>query len=459
MTIKECIDIVDNIKPNGYSIRDKVMWLSFIDEIIINDVLRTHEGYDGRYDTFTGYSEDNLSAMLIAPSPYDRLYTAYLEMKIDEKNGETARYNNSMTLFNTYMMEYRKYYNKTHMPLDVTEKKMQTPPKQQTVGLSDAEYENLKRGLYALLSKELSDVTSPDKIQAIVNTYVMNNAEMLKGKPGVDGKDGEDGYTPKKGIDYFDGKKGDKGEDGRTPIRGVDYWTEDDKAKIFADSQDIIDEKTSGKQDRFDDETLEFIGNLGNVFDRVASNTLSLTQKQSKLSEEQLANIDKIPTIEQTATGAEATAQNAFGIAGNAYDLAEYASVTANSVQRTKQDKIRIETRADMNSHLFDFLDMYNAEMRLLDSEIIQIEFRDDEYLPDYISGLSFNSGETPTSFVYTNSGIINWIGTDCSISEGLSVFAPSPNTHYDVIFYYNGVQFIGLVNGFVPASGNVVSE
>ena len=52
MTIKECIDIVDSNKPNTYSIEDKVRWLSFIDEIIINDVLKTHEGYDGRYDLF-----------------------------------------------------------------------------------------------------------------------------------------------------------------------------------------------------------------------------------------------------------------------------------------------------------------------------------------------------------------------------------------------------------------------
>jgi hypothetical protein len=54
MTIKECIDIVDNAKPNQYGTKEKVMWLSFIDEIIINDVLKTHEGYDGRYDEFSG---------------------------------------------------------------------------------------------------------------------------------------------------------------------------------------------------------------------------------------------------------------------------------------------------------------------------------------------------------------------------------------------------------------------
>ncbi len=119
MTIKECIDLVDNVKPNQYSIEDKVRWLSFIDKTIINDVLKTHEGYDQRYDEFGGYSADRLSEALIAESPYDSLYEAYLKMKIDEENGETARYNNSATMFNSYLSVFKKHYNKYHMPLGV----------------------------------------------------------------------------------------------------------------------------------------------------------------------------------------------------------------------------------------------------------------------------------------------------------------------------------------------------
>lgn len=117
MTIKECIDQVDNVKPNQYSIEDKVQWLSFLDGIIINDVLKTHEDYDHKYDEFDGYSVDRLGQGLIAEKPYDSLYVMYLKMKIDEENGETARYNNSATMFNSYMNAYRKHYNKVHMPL------------------------------------------------------------------------------------------------------------------------------------------------------------------------------------------------------------------------------------------------------------------------------------------------------------------------------------------------------
>ena len=203
MTIKECIDTVDNIKPNQYETKEKVLWLSFIDEIIINDVLKTHEGYDGRYDDFAGYSEDKLSIPLIVPSPYDRLYTAYLKMKIDGENGETARYNNSAAMFNTYMMEYRKHYNKTHMPLTNGHKPM--PPKPTSVNISDAELENLKRELYHVLYNDVCTMTSSDKINDVVRSYISTNAEMFKG---------EDGYTPVKGVDYFDGEKGEKGDKG-----------------------------------------------------------------------------------------------------------------------------------------------------------------------------------------------------------------------------------------------------
>ena len=117
MTIKECIDLVDNVKPNQYGIEEKVQWLSFVDGIIINDVIKTHEGYHNEYDEFAGYSVDHLGQKMIVESPYDNLYTAYLKMKIDEENGETARYNNSATMFNSYMTAFKKHYNKTHMPL------------------------------------------------------------------------------------------------------------------------------------------------------------------------------------------------------------------------------------------------------------------------------------------------------------------------------------------------------
>lgn len=62
----------------------------------------------------------------------------------------------------------------------------------------------------------------------------------IKGVDYFDGKDGVDGYTPVKGKDYFDGsdgKDGVDGKDGYTPIKGVDYFDGAD-GKIGADGKD-----------------------------------------------------------------------------------------------------------------------------------------------------------------------------------------------------------------------------
>lgn len=282
MTIKECIDIVDNNKPNQYTIKEKVMWLTFLEQIIINEVLKTHEGYDGRYDNFEGYSEDKLSVTMIVPSPYDKLYTEYIKMMIDKENGEIARYNNSMTVYNTYMLEYRKYYNKTHLPLSVLSKKNPAPLSKANIGLSDAEYENLKKDMTYILTEYFSDSVSADKINDVVTKYMQTNAEMFKGKDGKDGTDGKDGYTPVKGIDYTDGadgkpftfndltpaqlsllkgekgdkgdkgeqgarglqgvqgEKGEKGDDGYTPQKSIDYMTKDDEEEISNMAKDKV---------------------------------------------------------------------------------------------------------------------------------------------------------------------------------------------------------------------------
>jgi hypothetical protein len=103
----------------------------------------------------------------------------------------------------------------------------------------------------------------------------------------------------------------------------------------------------------------------------------------------------------------------------------------------------------------FEFSAYYNTEMRADETRSVSFTFGNGSYELDYTSGLSFDSGNTPTAIDYTDSGILNWVGTDCVTSNGLSIFQPSPNTHYDIVFYFNGKQFIGLVNGYVPATGN----
>ena len=122
MTVEECINRVDSVKPNQYSIEDKVRWLSYLDGSIQKEIIDRHEKpvvAEEESTEFTGYSPDDLSVSLIAPFPYDEMYVAYLKAKFDEENGETARYNNTASTFNGMLMDFQKAYNREHMPLSV----------------------------------------------------------------------------------------------------------------------------------------------------------------------------------------------------------------------------------------------------------------------------------------------------------------------------------------------------
>ena len=140
MNIQECINRVDSVKPNQYSIEDKVRWLSYLDGSIQKEIFDRYEQPPEEKETqiiiiygstttteetteevteFTGYSPDRLTDELLVPFPYDELYVAYLKAKIDEENGETAKYNNSAATFNGMLQDFHKAYHRDHMPKSV----------------------------------------------------------------------------------------------------------------------------------------------------------------------------------------------------------------------------------------------------------------------------------------------------------------------------------------------------
>lgn len=135
MRIEECINRVDATKPNQYGTEEKLRWLSVLDASIKNDIIDMYEQpvveeekiviledgeeipeEDEETGEFTGYTPEDLAKELLVPFPHDELYVAYLKAKIDEANGEGARYNNSASTFNSLLLGFEKYYNKTHMP-------------------------------------------------------------------------------------------------------------------------------------------------------------------------------------------------------------------------------------------------------------------------------------------------------------------------------------------------------
>lgn len=133
----------------------------------------------------------------------------------------------------------------------------------------------------------------------------------------------------------------------------------------------------------------------------------------------------------------------------------------------TKEDKEEI--RDSLKSYVintsdtdvtYSFSDMNNYEMRCTNSAItsITIDIPDGEYSEQYISGLVFKSGATAPTIIYTaDSHILQWVGTDCATSHdgNYSVFIPIINKNYDIVFYFNGTYFVGLVNGYEAVTSN----
>ena len=116
MTISDAITMVDALRPNQYSKDMKIRWLSRLDGMIWQEVIRTHEG---GAETFDGYSSEELESkeMLVA-APYDEdVYNNYLQAMIDE-NGEAGKYSQSITLFNAAFVRWRNWYNREHMAKD-----------------------------------------------------------------------------------------------------------------------------------------------------------------------------------------------------------------------------------------------------------------------------------------------------------------------------------------------------
>jgi hypothetical protein len=115
MKLREAIDRIDSLKHNTYTTAEKVEWISRLDGLVKNQIIDTHE--DGENIEFNGYTvEADMERELLIPAPYDDAYIKWLEAKIDYYNGEIARYNNSMMMYQAAFDAYQRYYNRMHMP-------------------------------------------------------------------------------------------------------------------------------------------------------------------------------------------------------------------------------------------------------------------------------------------------------------------------------------------------------
>ena len=121
MTVQEAIDKVDALKPNTYTIPEKLGWLASADLIVKHRVIDTHELNSGETeitDADIDYLANNIGSdtVLLLPKPYDDAYIHYLSSQIDYWNHEIPKYNNAMAMFNSALTSYSNEYHRSHTP-------------------------------------------------------------------------------------------------------------------------------------------------------------------------------------------------------------------------------------------------------------------------------------------------------------------------------------------------------
>ena len=117
MRLQQAMDRVDEMRPNMQSRELKIAWLSELDGLIHKEIILKHE-HTTEQETFSGYTEDtDPDTDLLAPWPYDEMYTYWLMARIDELNQETDKYNADRAKFENAYGEMQDWWNRTYMPV------------------------------------------------------------------------------------------------------------------------------------------------------------------------------------------------------------------------------------------------------------------------------------------------------------------------------------------------------
>lgn len=117
----DIIEWVDEVRPNGYSTQVKVGWLKELMAKIKEEVIDTHEKEENSTGVVIMKREPEFTeqSILDFPTAHTDVAQYYLMAKIDSTNSDYDRYTNTMILFNNAYLDYRKWYNRTHMPKGV----------------------------------------------------------------------------------------------------------------------------------------------------------------------------------------------------------------------------------------------------------------------------------------------------------------------------------------------------
>ena len=113
MTLKECIDFVDEIKPNAFTNEQKTQWLNEIEGRVQTEVFLW-----GMTNHTTYTYETNKNTELFVKPPYENIYYEYLSAMIDYANGEYDKAQNTMAMFEEKYTPFKAWFINTYHPAD-----------------------------------------------------------------------------------------------------------------------------------------------------------------------------------------------------------------------------------------------------------------------------------------------------------------------------------------------------
>ena len=109
MTIIQAINRLDALKPNTYSTRQKILWLSQLEAMVSELVLRRG------CDPFGGFTDEtDPDTRLTMPAPFDMAYLYWLEAQIHYANEDMDLYNRAIVQFNGIYAEFKAAYKRSH---------------------------------------------------------------------------------------------------------------------------------------------------------------------------------------------------------------------------------------------------------------------------------------------------------------------------------------------------------
>lgn len=140
MTVAGLIEQYNTERPNNVDDAHKVQWIKKIEQMIINEVILTHEHnpmdeiglqlqvsgstlHIERGGTLSQHMDKfDLDTELIVPEPYDDIYMYFIDQRIALNQNDTRRFNSAAAMYNNALLQYQQFYNRTYDSIRASKK-------------------------------------------------------------------------------------------------------------------------------------------------------------------------------------------------------------------------------------------------------------------------------------------------------------------------------------------------